>query len=52
MPDDGGADIFVHISAVEKAGMRGLAEGQRLEYEIYNDPKRNKSSAVNLKAVE
>jgi CspA family cold shock protein len=52
MPDDGGADIFVHISAVEKAGMRGLAEGQRLEYEIYNDPKRNKSSAVNLNAVE
>ncbi|NCC22622.1 MAG: cold-shock protein [Alphaproteobacteria bacterium] len=50
-PDEGGADVFVHISAVEKAGMRTLAEGQKISYEIQKDPKRNKSSAVNLKTA-
>ena len=50
-PDDGGKDAFVHISAVERAGMYGLDEGQRIEYEL--QPGRNgKSSAENLKAVE
>lgn len=47
-PDDGGEDIFVHITAVEKAGMRGLNEGQKISFEVQNDPKKGKSSAVNL----
>ena len=50
-PDDGGNDVFVHISAVERAGMRTLNEGQRVSYEEQRDPKRGKSSAENLKAV-
>jgi CspA family cold shock protein len=50
-PESGGADVFVHISAVERAGMRSLAEGQKISYEEQRDPKRNKSSAENLKAV-
>ena len=48
-PDSGGADVFVHISAVERAGMSSLAEGQKLSYEEQRDPKRNKSAAENLK---
>jgi len=49
-PDDGGNDAFVHISAVERAGIPGLDEGQRVEYEL--QPGRNgKSSAENLKVV-
>jgi CspA family cold shock protein len=47
-PDGGGEDIFVHISAVEKAGLRGLNEGQKISFEVQNDPKKGKSSAVNL----
>ena len=50
-PDSGGADVFVHVSAVERAGMRGLAEGQKVSYDEQRDPKRGKSSAENLKAV-
>lgn len=50
-PDSGGPDIFVHISAVERAGMNGLNEGQKLSYEEKRDPRRNKSAAENLKAV-
>lgn len=50
-PEAGGADVFVHISAVERAGMSGLAEGQKVSYEEQRDPKRGKTSAVNLKAV-
>jgi CspA family cold shock protein len=50
-PDDGGPDVFVHISAVERAGIGNLAEGQKLEYEVQRDPKRNKSSAENLRAL-
>ena len=46
--ESGGADVFVHISAVERAGMRGLVEGQRISYEERRDPKRGKSSAENL----
>ncbi|MEM1139446.1 MAG: cold-shock protein [Pseudomonadota bacterium] len=49
-PDDGGKDVFVHISAVERAGMQTLNEGQRISYEIEVDRKRGKSSAVNLQA--
>ncbi|SDE49628.1 cold-shock protein [Rhodospira trueperi] len=47
-PDGGGADVFVHISAVERAGLHGLSDGQRISYEIEVDQKRGKSSAVNL----
>jgi CspA family cold shock protein len=50
-PDNGGPDVFVHISAVERAGMRGLNEGQKISYEEQSDPKRGKTSAENLKAV-
>jgi CspA family cold shock protein len=50
-PDDGGKDVFVHISAVERAGLGGLAEGQRISFEEQRDPKRGKTSAENLKAV-
>jgi cold shock protein len=50
-PDNGGTDVFVHISAVERAGMSGLAEGQKVSYEEQRDPKRGKTSAENLKAV-
>lgn len=48
-PDDGGADVFVHISAVEKAGLRGLNEGQKVSYDILTE--RGKSAAGNLKAA-
>ncbi|WP_420394430.1 cold-shock protein [Acuticoccus sp.] len=50
-PDDGGSDVFVHISAVERAGMRDLQEGQKVAYDIEVDKRRNKSSAVNLRAL-
>jgi CspA family cold shock protein len=50
-PDEGGKDAFVHISAVERAGIAGLDEGQRVEYEL--QPGRDgKSSAENLKLVD
>ena len=49
-PDEGGNDVFVHISAVERAGMNGLNEGDKISYEIEVDRNRGKSSAVNLKA--
>ncbi|MDH2348394.1 cold-shock protein [Bradyrhizobium sp. SSUT77] len=47
--DDGGQDVFVHISAVERAGLSGLAEGQKISYEIKVDQRRGKSSAENLR---
>ncbi len=50
-PDNGGKDVFVHISAVERAGLGNLAEGQKISYEEQRDPKRGKSSAENLRAV-
>lgn len=50
-PDDGGKDVFVHISAVERAGLSGLGEGQKIFYEEQRDPKRGKTSVENLKAV-
>ncbi len=46
-PDDGGADVFVHISAVEKAGLRGLNEGQKISYDVTMD--KGKNSATNLR---
>lgn len=48
-PDDGGQDVFVHISAVEKAGLRDLADGQKISYEVVVDQRRGKASAENLK---
>jgi cold shock protein len=51
-PDDGGKDIFVHISAVERAGMRALNEGQKIGFDVVVDRKNPaKSSADNLRAV-
>jgi CspA family cold shock protein len=47
-PSDGGSDVFVHVSAVERAGLPGLAEGQRVNFEVKTDLKRGKSSAENL----
>jgi CspA family cold shock protein len=50
-PDDGGKDVFVHISAVERAGMRGLDEGQKISFEVVADRRSGKSSADNLRSV-
>jgi CspA family cold shock protein len=47
-PEDGGKDVFVHISAVERAGLNGLNEGQAVSYELTDE--RGKTAAVNLKA--
>ena len=50
-PEDGGKDAFVHITAVERAGLNGLREGQKVEYELV--PGQNgKSSAENLVAID
>jgi CspA family cold shock protein len=48
-PDQGGADAFVHISAVEMAGLRTLREGDKLSYDLVADRKSGKMSASNLK---
>ena len=50
-PDEGGPNAFVHISAVERAGMREIVEGQKIGYEMERDRKSGKMSAGNLKAV-
>lgn len=50
-PDDGGKDVFVHISAVERAGLPGLNEGQKIGYEILTDRRTGKSSAGNLRVA-
>ena len=47
-PEGGGKDVFVHISAVERSGLNGLNEGQKISYEIATE--RGRSAAVNLKA--
>ena len=49
--DNGGPDVFVHISAVERSGLYGLAEGQKLSFEEKADPRRGKTSAENLKTL-
>lgn len=49
-PEDGGQDAFVHISAVERAGMRTLQKDQRVSYELEED-RRGKTSAVNLQSA-
>ena len=48
-PEEGGADVFVHISAVQRAGLPGLNEGQRVSYELQKE--RGKTAAVNLKPL-
>ena len=50
-PDDGSKDVFVHISAVERAGLGTLREGQKISYEIVADRRSGKSSADNLRAA-
>jgi CspA family cold shock protein len=50
-PDDGSNDVFVHISAVERAGLRSLKENQAVSYEITTDRKSGKLSADNLRAL-
>jgi len=50
-PDDGGNDAFVHVSAVESAGMRSLSEKQRVSYDLEQD-RRGKMSAINLKSAD
>jgi len=50
-PDDGGKDVFVHISAVERAGMSNLNEGQKLSYELTEDKRSGKTSADQLRAI-
>ena len=50
-PDGGGKDVFVHISAVERVGLRELREGQKVAFEVVTDRKTGKSAAENLKTV-
>ena len=50
-PDDGSKDVFVHVSAVERAGLHSLNEGQKVSYEIVADRRTGKSSADNLRAA-
>jgi CspA family cold shock protein len=50
-PDDGGKDVFVHISAVERAGLSTLNEGQKVSFEVVANRKTGKSSAENLQAA-
>ena len=50
-PDQGGGDVFVHASAVERAGMNGLQEGQAVSYELERDQRSGKTSAGQLQSV-
>ena len=50
-PQEGGKDVFVHISAVERAGMSNLNEGQKLSFDVQADPRSGKSAAANLQTV-
>jgi CspA family cold shock protein len=50
-PEDGSADVFVHISAVERAGLPGLREGQRVSYELEKDRRSGKFAAGQLQAL-
>jgi CspA family cold shock protein len=50
-PDDGSKDVFVHISAVERAGLQSLNEGQKVSYDLVADRKTGKSAAENLRAA-
>jgi cold shock protein len=50
-PETGPKDVFVHISAVERSGIGNLNEGQKVSFDVENDPRSGKSSATNLKLV-
>ncbi|MBD1545943.1 cold-shock protein [Roseibium aggregatum] len=50
-PDDGGADVFVHVTAVERAGIPPITEGQKLSFEVVQDKRSGKSAADNLQLV-
>ena len=50
-PEDGGNDVFVHISAVERSGMHSLVEGQKVSFEVVQDRRSGKSAADNLQEV-
>lgn len=50
-PDEGGADVFVHVSAVERSGIGNLREGQKLTFDTERSPKNGKLSATNLKSA-
>jgi CspA family cold shock protein len=51
-PDSGGKDAFVHISAVERAGLQNLVEGQKIQFDLLSDSRSGKLSAENLKSVD
>src|SRR3954451_24708914 len=51
-PDQGGKDVFVHISAVERSGMRSLADGQKVSYDVETDRRSGKESATNLRSAK
>ncbi len=50
-PEDGGADVFIHISAVERAGLSSLQEGQKLSFELERDQRSGKTAAAKLELV-
>ncbi|GLS21564.1 cold-shock protein CspA [Labrys miyagiensis] len=50
-PDDGGTDVFVHISAVERAGMHTIVEGQKLSFDVVRDNRNGKNAAENLQVA-
>ena len=50
-PDDGGKDVFVHATALEAAGMRGLVEGQKISFDAQTDRRSGKDAAANLQQV-
>ncbi|TPN81007.1 cold-shock protein [Mesorhizobium sp. CU2] len=50
-PDQGGPDVFVHISAVERSGLRGLNDGQKISYELVQDKRSGKTSAGELRTI-
>jgi cold shock protein len=50
-PDEGGKDVFVHVSAVERSDLRSLAEGQKVSFEVERDRKTGRESAVDLKSA-
>src|SRR3954451_1003553 len=50
-PDNGGKDVFVHVSAVQRSGLMGLREGQKVSYELQTDQRNGKTSTVNLQSA-
>jgi CspA family cold shock protein len=50
-PENGGADVFVHISAVERAGLSELKDGQQVSYDLVQDPRKGKAAAGNLRLL-